>query len=113
MQLAQLIVSQTSIVDENIRSNGLPQPSFEPDKDKESSEHPKGEAIPSVVEKAKNDVVEATIELRQLLEGPVELLLPEASLFKLLAYRRFLCEYPPSAPFKQNFTFGRKGQDVY
>jgi hypothetical protein len=77
MQLAQLIVSQTSIVDENIRSNSLSQPSFEPDKG--PSDLLDQKAISPDAEKVKSDVIEATIELRQLLEGPVKLVLPEAS----------------------------------
>ena len=76
MQLAQLIIDQTSVVDQNIRDNGLVQPSFEPDSGVPAQLTP--QATPKV-EKAKNDVIEATIELRQLLEGPMKLLLPEVS----------------------------------
>jgi hypothetical protein len=36
------------------------------------------------VDKAKKDVIEATIELRHLLEGPMKLLLPEVSSPSLL-----------------------------
>jgi hypothetical protein len=74
VQLAQLIASQTAIVDEHIRNNDLAQPSFEPDGPIE----PIQKATPQV-KAATNDVIEAAIELRQLLEGPVKLLLPEVS----------------------------------
>ncbi|KAK2762689.1 hypothetical protein FQN54_000863 [Arachnomyces sp. PD_36] len=76
VELAQLISSQTSAIDENICSSGLPQPSFEPGTGSSQLDQ---KPYPPDIEKAKNDVVEATIELRQLLEGPLKLLLPEAS----------------------------------
>lgn len=71
VELAQIIASQTSTIDKHIQEHNLPQPSFNEDApfgiDKATSE----------VEKAKTDVVEASIELRQLLQGPMGCLLPE------------------------------------
>jgi hypothetical protein len=72
VQLAQIIASQTATIDEHIRNHDLPQPSFESDGPME----PIQKSTPEI-EKARNDVIEATIELRHLLEGPMKLLLPE------------------------------------
>jgi len=71
-QLAHIIASQTAVVDNFLRSEGLPQPSFEPDGPVQLIPQSAPE-----IEKAKNSIVEATIELRQLLEGPFKSLLPE------------------------------------
>jgi hypothetical protein len=73
-ELAQLITSQTSIVDKHFRDAGLPQPSFNVDGPVE----PIWEESKDVRE-ARNRSIEAAIELRQLLEGPMKLLLPEVS----------------------------------
>jgi hypothetical protein len=80
LELAQRILSQTTILDQHIHDNALAQPSFESD----------GPVEPFLkaaepVRQAKNVVIEAAIELRQLLEGPVKLLLPEASFGHLRA----------------------------
>lgn len=71
-ELAEIIASQTAILNEHLHSNSLPTPSFSSDgpTDVFGSSHPN-------IQKAKSSVIEATIELRQLLEGPVKLLLPE------------------------------------
>ena len=76
-ELAQIIASQTDVLNEHLRSNDLPEPSF-------SLEAPIdafGSSTPAV-QKAKTSVIEALIELRQLLEGPVKLLLPEVLYLK-------------------------------
>jgi hypothetical protein len=70
--LAQVIASQTAVVDRHLRDNNHPEPSFAADGPIE----PLRESTPEV-EKAKTSIIEATIELRQLLEGPVKALVPE------------------------------------
>ncbi|PYI03401.1 putative O-methyltransferase [Aspergillus sclerotiicarbonarius CBS 121057] len=84
IQLAQLISSQTAVLDTHLQSNNLPQPSFHPDGPTE----PIQQSTP-VIAKAKTDVIEAAIELRQLLEGPMKLLLPESNFSPLVAVHRF------------------------
>ncbi|KAF2176460.1 putative O-methyltransferase [Zopfia rhizophila CBS 207.26] len=84
IQLAQLIASQTSRIDDHIRDNNLAQPSFDAMAPIEPIQHSTPE-----VERARTDVIEAAIELRQLLEGPVKLLLPEANFAPLAAIHRF------------------------
>lgn len=79
LQLAQIIVSQTSVIDQHIQHNNLAEPSFKPG----SPVEPIQDTTPKI-EEAKNKAVEATIELRQLLEGPMNLLLPEASLLSAI-----------------------------
>lgn len=74
VQLAQLISSQTAAIDAHLQSNNLPQPSFNQDGPTE----PIKNETPDI-KTAKTDVIEAAIELRQLLEGPMKLLLPEVS----------------------------------
>jgi hypothetical protein len=83
VQLAQTIASSTRLINEHLRSNGLPEPSFSPEAPIDAF----GSSTPDV-QTAKNCVLEAAIELRQLLEGPVKALLPEVflpQLFKQLA----------------------------
>jgi hypothetical protein len=70
--LSQIIAAQTAVVDRHLRDNNLLEPSFAADAPIE----PIRELRPEV-EKAKTAVIEATIELRQLLEGPVKALVPE------------------------------------
>jgi hypothetical protein len=72
IHLAQLISSQTSYIDKHLQSHNLPEPSF----DKDGPTEPIQNETPDI-QKAKTDVIEATIELRQLLEGPMKLVLPE------------------------------------
>lgn len=74
-ELAQKIASQTTIIDEHLSRSKLTAPSFEVGAPTE----PVLQAN-DTIEKARIGVVEATIELRQLLEGPVKLLLPEVLL---------------------------------
>jgi hypothetical protein len=76
IQLAQLISSQTAAIDAHLQSNNLPEPSFKKNGPTEPIQNETAD-----IQKAKTDVIEATIELRQLLEGPMKLLLPEASQF--------------------------------
>jgi hypothetical protein len=72
--LAQVITEQTAVVYRHLQDNNHPEPSFAADAPTE----PIRESTPEV-EKAKTAVIEATIELRQLLEGPVKALVPEVS----------------------------------
>lgn len=72
VQLAQLIASETQVLDKHLNENKLPQPSFAVG----ALTEPFPQSTPNVA-KAKTNVIEATIELRQLLEGPVKQLLPE------------------------------------
>ncbi|KAF2464342.1 putative O-methyltransferase [Lindgomyces ingoldianus] len=84
VQLAQMIATRTSVLDEHIQNNNLSQPAFEPG----SPTEPIQQTTPEI-EKARTDVIEAAIELRQLLEGPVRLLLPESNFSPLAAIYNF------------------------
>jgi hypothetical protein len=72
-ELAEIVASQTAVLTHYLRSNDLPEPSFASDAPIDAF------GSSPDIQKAKSSVVEATIELRQLLEGPVKLLLPEVS----------------------------------
>jgi hypothetical protein len=72
LNLAQTIITQTQLLDEHIRTNDLPEPSFKANAPIEPIQRATAE-----VESARTAVIEAAIELRQLLEGPVKALLPE------------------------------------
>jgi hypothetical protein len=72
-ELAEIIASQTAVLTHYLRSNDLPEPSFASDAPIDTF------GSSPDMQKAKSSVIEATIELRQLLEGPVKLLLPEVS----------------------------------
>lgn len=87
IQLAQRIASETQKLDDHLAQNELPQPSFAVGAPIE----PFLSATPDITE-AKSNVVEAAIELRHLLEGPVQLLLPEVNLS------------PPLIPFSHQRT---------
>ncbi|KAK2867938.1 hypothetical protein FQN49_003324 [Arthroderma sp. PD_2] len=82
VHLAELISSKTAIIDTYISDNGLSPPSFHPDCPADPIED-------ADVVKAKNEVLEATIELRQLLGGPMKLLLPESNFAPLAAIYEF------------------------
>jgi len=71
-ELADIIASQTDLISKYLRLNDLPEPSFSVGAPTDAFES----STPDV-QKAKTSVLEAIIELRQLLEGPVKLLLPE------------------------------------
>lgn len=75
VQLAQLITSGSQTLDEYLTSSDLPQPTFQVGTPIDAFH----QASPDVAN-AKTKVIEAAIELRQLLEGPVKLLLPEVGL---------------------------------
>ncbi len=72
-QLASLIPSNTSKVDEYLLSNQLPSPSFDTDGpislDIKSTE----------VQDARNAAINAAMELQDLLQGPIACLLPRVS----------------------------------
>lgn len=70
--LASIISTETAVIDAHIQSKGLAQPSF----DAEGPLEPVQEST-AEVERARTAAIEASIELRQLLEGPVKALLPE------------------------------------
>ena len=72
LALSQIIASQTAVVDRHLRDKNLPEPSFAADAPIEPIRESTAE-----VEKAKTAIIEATIELRQLLEGPMKALVPE------------------------------------
>lgn len=74
IQLAQTISAQTAVLDSHLQNNGLPQPSF----DEEGPTEAFKDGTPDV-QQAKSDILEATIELRQLIEGPMSNLLPQVS----------------------------------
>lgn len=74
IQLAQRISAQSAVLDSHLQDNGLPQPSFDEDGPTEAFK----DGTPDV-QKAKSDVLEATIELRQLIEGPMKSLIPQVS----------------------------------
>jgi hypothetical protein len=74
LALSQMIASQTALINKHLQDNNHPEPSFAADGPIEAIREPTPE-----VEKAKNAIIEATIELRQLLEGPVKALVPEVS----------------------------------
>ncbi|QKX58069.1 uncharacterized protein TRUGW13939_05190 [Talaromyces rugulosus] len=84
IQLAQKISAQAAVLDSHLQSNGLPQPSFNEDGPTEAFK----EGTPDV-QQAKSDVLEAMIELRQLIEGPMNNLLPPNNLSPLVAVYRF------------------------
>ncbi|EGE05489.1 cercosporin toxin biosynthesis protein [Trichophyton equinum CBS 127.97] len=81
-QLAQLISSGITAIDAHLGDNGLPMPSFDPDS-------PVQAVTQDDMVRVKNEVLEATIELRQLLEGPMNLLLPESNFAPLAAVYNF------------------------
>jgi len=78
-ELTQIIAFQMDVLNEHLRLNDLPAPSFSPDTPIDAF----GSSTPDV-QKAKTSAIEAIIELRQLLEGPVKLLLPEVLYLKTL-----------------------------
>ncbi|KAH8696410.1 putative O-methyltransferase [Talaromyces proteolyticus] len=99
LQLAQLISSQTAVIDAHLQSKGLPQPSF----DQDGPTEPIQEATEDVTQ-ARTDVIEATIELRQLLQGPMQLLLPQSNLSPIVAVHRF--KIASLVPINSTISFG-------
>lgn len=75
IQLAQSIASQTQKLDDYLTERNLPQPSFEAGAPIDAFPN----ASPDVT-KAKTEVIEAAIELQQLLQGPLKSLIPEVGL---------------------------------
>jgi hypothetical protein len=69
--LADEIGKSTALVDQYLQDNQLPQPSFEP----EAPTNAFGNA-PSEIQEARDRVIEASIELQQLLAGNFNLLAP-------------------------------------
>jgi hypothetical protein len=96
LALSQIIASQTALINKHLQDNNHPEPSFAADAPIE----PIRETTPEV-EKAKNAVIEAAIELRQLLEGPVKALVPEVS--KLTLFVRGCKGHPLTVP-QSNFA---------
>lgn len=85
IRLAQLISSKTSVIDDYLQRNNLPQPTFDIDGPLDPIKDATDE-----IQNAKINVIEAAIELRQLLEGPMKCILPEVpdlSLFFSLKIR--------------------------
>ncbi|KAF2493673.1 cercosporin toxin biosynthesis protein [Lophium mytilinum] len=114
LQLAHAIVSGTSTIDQHLRDHDIAEPSFS------SSEFAQSLNPTPDVEAAKTTVIEATIELRQLLEGPMQLLLPESNFFPLAAIHRFnIASHVPTTPDNASISFrdlaqrcGLQEQDV-
>ena len=69
-ELAEIISTNTAIVDGYIREHGVPSPSFEPDE-------PSSIAIPlsKEVTDAQAEVISSTQELHNLMKGPTEMLM--------------------------------------
>lgn len=93
IQLAQLISSQTSLIDQHLQNNDLPEPSFDQNGPTEPIQN---ETLD--IQKAKTDVIEATIELRQLLEGPMKLVLPEVCLYHIPLFNHADHQPSPISP---------------
>ena len=68
VELASIITTKTSQVDDYLSTHGLPGLSFEPTR--ESQEH----TLPESVQAAQNAVLEATDELHALMLGPMGIL---------------------------------------
>lgn len=75
LRLAETILAQTQILNSHIRDHNLQEPSFDEDGPVDAIEPSTPE-----IQAARTAALEATIELRQLLEGPVKALLPEVPL---------------------------------
>ncbi|KAF1980465.1 putative O-methyltransferase [Bimuria novae-zelandiae CBS 107.79] len=103
IQLAQLIASNTQTLDEHLTESGLPQPSFQVGAPTDA--FPQSSAD---VADAKTKVIEATIELRQLLEGPVKSLLPESNSAPLASVYRF--NIAPHVPLNGTISFADLAQ---
>lgn len=84
LSLSQTIASQTALIDNYLTSKDLPQPSFDANGPVDILPN-----APSEVTDAKTAVLEASIELHQLLGGPAKLLLPEANFSPLACIQRF------------------------
>lgn len=72
LELANLISSKTATVDEYLRSNNVTSPTFHVD-------DPPDLGIPQdaeEIDRARIEVIEASIELQELLQGPASLLRP-------------------------------------
>ncbi|KAF2202563.1 S-adenosyl-L-methionine-dependent methyltransferase [Delitschia confertaspora ATCC 74209] len=82
--LANQISSTVSSLDKEIRDTGHSFPSFTPTAPLELLPN----ASPDF-QKTKDQAIEALIELRQLLEGPIKLLLPESNFFPLASVYRY------------------------
>lgn len=83
LELAHLITIQATVIYQHLQDNNLPEPSF-------SQNGPPDIPNPTPeLTAARNKAIEATIELRQLLEGPVKLLLPETNFSPLAAVNHF------------------------
>ncbi|KAF2734829.1 putative O-methyltransferase [Polyplosphaeria fusca] len=99
LHLAQIIAAQTALVDEHISNSGVAAPSFEADAPIEPIQKSNAE-----VERARVSAVEASIELRQLLEGPIKLILPESNFAPLAAIYRFKIATAVSPEGSTSFT---------
>lgn len=72
LQLSKIIGTNTEKIDTYLHERELPQPSFEENGPLKALP----EGSPPELEQARIDVVEASIELQQLLQGPDALLTP-------------------------------------
>ena len=70
--LAAEVSRSTAILDEHLSKNDLPQPSFDPDAPIDAFG-----GAPDHIESARNNAIEACIELQQLLGGNVNVMIPD------------------------------------
>ncbi|OAL73382.1 O-methyltransferase [Trichophyton violaceum] len=103
VQLAQLISSGITVIDTHLGDNGLSTPSFNPDS-------PVQVVTQEDMVRVKYEVLGATIELRQLLEGPMKLL-PESNFAPLAAVYNFdiASKVPIDATISFADLFSNKG----
>lgn len=66
LQLAEIISSQTALINEYLSAHNLPHPSFQPDAGLD--------VVPPSLEAARSAVIDAAGELQDLLLGPTDLI---------------------------------------
>jgi hypothetical protein len=91
-ELARIIAFHTDVIDKFLFSNDLPRPSFDIDGLEMSS-------LPKDIQKSRDNVIDATTELKELLQGPKELLMSNSvsQTLEISSYWGFLI----FAPFSQ------------
>ena len=66
IELSQIIATETAKIDDYLRNNGIPFPSFEPDG---HADFPK---LPEHIQRSRQEIMRATQELKDLVVGPTE-----------------------------------------
>lgn len=84
-ELAKIISKNTTAVNNFITEHDLPQPSFDINGPIDLS------FKSDKVEKARIDCIEASIELQDLLQGPISCLRPAVSEVRLIRSKNFIC----------------------